>query len=280
MVTQEIEIERVAGALGAVITGMDLSGEPSNHTIATLRDALRDHQVVFVRDQDLDGPGIVQVARMLGKPNVYPFVEGLPEAPEIFEILKSENDERNFGGAWHSDSTYLDEPPAFTMLHAKEVPAIGGDTLYTSTTLAYEALSDGMRALLEDLNGVNSAALAGAGGRAAITKQNSQMKRQNMASSDALEAVHPIALMHPDTGRRALYLNRPHTVSFEGMSPEESKPMIDFLAQHAVRPEFTCRMRWEVDTLGIWDNRCTQHYALNDYPGQRRRMWRATVCVH
>lgn len=277
MATTDIKVERVAGAMGAVMTGVDLSSEPSNATVAAVREALVEHQVVFIRDQELDAPGLVRVARLLGELNIYPFVEGLADAPEIFEILKAEEDNRNFGGGWHSDSTYLDEPPAFTMLYAKEVPAVGGDTLYANTYLAYESLSPGLQETLRTLDGVNSAALGGAGGRAKITSENSAMKRQNMIDADTIEAIHPIVAKHPDTGRRALYLNRAHTIRFDGMTAEESKPMINYLADRSVRPDFTCRMRWEVGTLGIWDNRCTQHYALNDYPGQRRRMWRATV---
>jgi len=279
MATTNIVVERVAGAMGAVMTGVDLSGKPSKATMAAIRDALVEHQVVFIRDQNLDALGLVRFARILGEPNIYPFVEGLPDAPEIFEILKAENDTRNFGGGWHSDSTYLENPPAFTMLFAKDVPSVGGDTIYANTYLAYERLSPGLQETLRTLDGINSAALSGAGGRAKLTSENTKMKRQNMSDADEIEAIHPIAPLHPDTGRRALYLSRAHTVRFVGMTAEESKPMIDYLADYAVRPDFTCRMKWEVGTLGIWDNRCTQHYALNDYPGERRRMWRATVRV-
>ena len=280
MTTGDIRIEPAAGALGAVVTGVDLAAELSNSAAATIRDALIAHQVIFIRDQNLDGPGLVRIAEMLGEPNVYPFVEGLDNAPEIFEILKTEQDEHNFGGSWHSDSTYLNEPPSFTMLYAKEVPSIGGDTLYADTYKAYESLSPGMQEIVSGLNGVNSAALSGVGGRAKITKQNSEMTQANMADADSMEAVHPIAPEHPDTGRRALYLNRAHTVRFDGMTEDESKPLINYLTEQAVRPDFTCRMQWQVGTLGIWDNRCTQHYALNDYPGERRRMWRTTVRSH
>ncbi len=274
---EEIRVERAASALGAVLTGADLSREPSNATAATIRQALIEHQVIFIRDQNLDGPALLRIAKMLGEPNVYPFVEGLPDAPEIFEILKAESDERNFGGIWHSDSTYLDEPPSYTMLFAKEVPTVGGDTMYANTYLAYENLSPGLREILAGLNGINSAALADYGGRAKSTEKHSHMKRQNTATADAVEAIHPVAPTHPDTGRRALYLSRLHTVCFEGLTPQESRPLINYLAEQATRPDYTCRMRWEVGTLCIWDNRCTQHYALNDYPGERRRMWRATV---
>ena len=165
------------------------------------------------------------------------------------------------------------------MLFAKDVPSVGGDSIYANTYLAYEWLSPGLQETLCTLDGINSAALSGAGGRAKLTSENTKMKRQNMSDADEIEAIHPIAPLQPDTGRRALYLSRAHTVRFVGMTAEESKPMIDYLADYAVRPDFTCRMKWEVGTLGIWDNRCTQHYALNDYPGERRRMWRATVRV-
>ena len=274
---QNIEVKPVAGSLGAEVFGADLAGELSNQAFDEIHQAFLDHQVLFIRDQKLTPQQQVAFGRRFGKPNIYPFVPGLDEAPEIFEILKAEGDEKNFGGAWHSDTTYLAQPPLATMLYAREVPPVGGDTLYANTYQAYEALSDGLKQTLAGLIGINSAALAASGGRANLFKSHSSMTADKMDEAEAMVAEHPVVRTHPQTGRKSLYLNKAHTTCFKGWAEAESKPLIDWLAEHITRPEFTCRMRWEVGTLGLWDNRCTQHYAVNDYPGQRRRMHRMTI---
>ena len=272
-----VSLSPLTETIGIEATGVDLSGPVDDADLAAMQDALHEHLVMVVRDQNLTPQQQVAFGRRFGKPNIYPFVPGLEEAPEIFEILKTEKDEKNFGGAWHSDTTYLERPPLATMLYAREVPQVGGDTMYASTYHAYEALSEGMKAMLADLVGINSAALAASGGRANLFKSHSGMQSDKMDKAEALVAEHPVVRTHPHTGRKSLYLNKAHTVCFKGWTDAESKPLIDWLAEHIVRPEFTCRMRWEVGTLGIWDNRCTQHYAVNDYPGQRRRMHRMTI---
>lgn len=274
---QSIDVRPVAGSLGADVYGADLASDLSNQAFEELHQAFLDHQVLFIRDQELTPQQQVAFGRRFGKPNIYPFVPGLDDAPEIFEILKTEKDEKNFGGAWHSDTTYLERPPLATMLYAREVPDIGGDTMYANTYDAYETLSDGMKATLAPLIGVNSAALSASGGRANLFKSHSGMTSSKMQEAEVMEAEHPVVRTHPGTGRKSLYVNRAHTVRFKGWTEAESKPVIDFLADHIVRPEFTCRMRWEVGTLGIWDNRCVQHFAINDYPGKRRRMHRMTI---
>ncbi len=274
---QTIDVKPIAGALGAEIHGVDLAGDLSNQAFDEIHQAFLDHHAIFFRDQDLTPGQQVAFGRRFGKPNIYPFVEGLAEAPEIFEILRTETDERNFGGAWHSDSTYLPRPPIATLLYAHEVPSVGGDTLFANTRLAYEALSDGMKAALECLRGVYSAGLAYGGGRAALVSQNSAMKAQKIDQAEAIEAVHPVVRTTPETGHKSLYVNRPHTVRFEGWTEAESRPWIEFLCAHSVRPEFTCRFRWQVGSLAVWDNRSTQHFAIDDYRGQRRRMHRMTI---
>ena len=277
MTYEKIEVQPLAGALGAEIAGVDLSADLGNQTFDEIHTAFLEHQVIVFREQKLTPEQQLAFGRRFGPPNIYPFVDGLPETPEIIEILKSEQDKKNFGGAWHSDTTYLGRPPLGTMLYAKETPTVGGDTQFANTYLAYEVLSDGMKAVLEGLVGINSAALKGAGGRAKTSGGNPDMKAANLEQSDELQASHPIVRTHPETGRKSLYLNRAHTVCFEGMAEEESRPLIDYLCHHITRPEFTCRVRWAVDTLTFWDNRCVQHYAINDYPGQRRRMHRLTI---
>jgi taurine dioxygenase len=274
---QTIDVTPISGALGAEIHGVDLAADLSNQAFDEIHQAFLDHQAIFFRDQDLTPQQQLAFGRRFGKPNIYPFVEGLPEAPEIFEILKVETDERNFGGAWHSDSTYLERPPVATLLYARETPPVGGDTMFSNTCLAYEALSDGLKRTLASLKGVNSAALGYGGGRASMVARNTQMKNQQLEQADSIQAVHPVIRTIPETGRKALFVNRPHTVRFEGWTEAESKPLIDFLADHAVRPEFTCRFAWRAGSLAVWDNRTTQHFAVNDYHGARRRMHRMTI---
>jgi len=191
--------------------------------------------------------------------------------------VKEEKETVNFGGNWHSDTTYLPQPPLATLLYALETPASGGDTLFTSTYAAYDALSEGMRAMVDPLVGVNSASLKVTGGRRKMHSTIGGMKVQDIEHADGYEAEHPVARTHPDTGRKALYLSRSHTLRFRDMTEEESRPLIDYLQAHQIRPEFTCRVRWSPGTLTVWDNRCTQHSAVNDYHGQRRRMRRLTV---
>ena len=277
MAYQTIDVTPVAGALGAEIAGVDLARDLGNQMFEEIHQAFLDHLVIFLRDQDLSPDSQVRFARRFGPPNIYPFVEGLAAAPEIIEILMTEDHKENFGGIWHSDTTYLERPPLATMLYALEVPAAGGDTMFANGYLAYESLSDGMKDMLDGLIGINSAAMKGSVGRRELAKQNPAMKVANVDKADEVEATHPVVRTHPETGRKALYLNRYHTVRFQGMREAESRPLIDYLSEHIVRPEFTCRFRWRVGSLVLWDNRCTQHYAINDYPGQRRRMHRLTI---
>jgi taurine dioxygenase len=223
----------------------------------------------------LGGEDMLRYARYFAEPAFYPFVEGMPEFPQIFELRKEPEMKVNVGGAWHSDTTYLDKPPIGTMLYAREVPAYGGDTMVASQYLAYEALSPGMQAMLDGLTGIYSARMnGGRGGRA----ENKYMKmKDTVAKADEVEAEHPVVRTHPETGRKALYVSTRHTLRFKGWSDDESRPLLEFLQAHCTRPEFTARIRWEKGTITIWDNRCVQHFAINDYHGQRRVMWRLPV---
>ncbi len=267
------EVRLIAGALGAELHGVDLAVELSAETIGAIRQALLDHGVIFFRDQDLPPDRLLALARRFGKPIEYPFLKGIEGFPEIITVSKLEDEKVNFGGVWHSDTTYLQEPPMATLLVAREVPEAGGDTIFANQYLAYETLSDGMKRLLAGLKGVASSA-----------KADSSRTREDRIKSDGsadarklLTAEHPVVRTHPETGRKALYVNRAHTVGFAGMTEEESTPLLEFLFRHQIRPEFTCRFRWTAGSLAIWDNRCAQHYAVNDYAGQRRIMQRVTL---
>ena len=273
MKADTLDIRPIAGALGAEILGIDLAHEVSDETIAAIRAAWLEHLVVFFRDQTLEPAQLLRVARRFGDPIEYPFVKGLDGFPQITPVIKLEHEKINFGGLWHTDTAYLERPPMATMLIARETPARGGDTLFANMYLAYETLSDGMRRMLDGLTAINSSA------KADTTKTREDRVRDS-GKTDAKQeysAEHPVVRTHPETGRKALYVNGGHTLRFKDMSAEESAPLLNFLLQHMVRPEFTCRFRWEPGSMALWDNRCTQHNPVNDYHGHRRVMHRVTL---
>jgi taurine dioxygenase len=273
-----MDIRPIAGALGAEIVGIDLSRELSNSETADVYNAYLAHKVLHFRGPALTPEQQVRAARIFGEPDIYPFIKGLDDFPEIIELVKTENDKANFGGSWHSDTAYMPEPAKGTLLHALEVPDAGGDTLFANTALAYQALSDGMKAALDGLMGVNDSNAGYAGGRAAaISKLDAMGKTNTAAEAKSYTSEHPIVRTHPETGEKGLYVSRSHTKRFAGMTEAESKPLIDFLTAHIVRPEFTCRIRWTPGSVTVWDNRVTQHHAMNDYQGKRRRMRRITL---
>jgi taurine dioxygenase len=268
-----LQVKKIAGALGAEIVGADLSAPPSSELASAIRGALLEHLVVFLQDQRLSVPQFLAFARSFGKPIEYPLIKGLPEFPEVIEVSKLENETANFGGVWHTDTAYLELPPMGSMLLAREVPPVGGDTLFANQYLAYEGLSPGLRRMLEGLVAVNSS-----------TKADASRTREDRVRKDGREdakaeylAEHPVVRTHPETGRKALYVNVAHTVRFKGLTDEESAPLLNYIFQHQTRPEFTCRFSWQVGSLAFWDNRCALHNAVNDYHGHRRVMHRITL---
>jgi len=268
-----ISVQPVAGALGAEISGVDLAKDLSDDTVAAIRRAWLQHLVIFFRDQDLSPAEFLAFARRFGEPVEYPFVKGLDEFPEIIPVLKLEHERVNFGGIWHSDTAYLDVPPMASMLVAREVPVAGGDTLFANMYLAYEWLSAGMKRVLDGLVAVNSSSNADV----SRTREDRMKDSGRTEAREEYVAAHPVVRVHPETGRRALYVNVAHTVRFEGMTQEESAPLLEYLYRHQVRPEFTCRFRWRPGSLAFWDNRCAQHNAINDYQGHRRLLHRITL---
>jgi taurine dioxygenase len=268
-----IEVRPIAGALGAEIAGVDLAHDLSDETVAEIRRAWLDRLVIFFRDQKLPPADYVRMARRFGGVVEYPFIKGLEGFPEITPVIKLEHEKTNFGGLWHSDTSYLEEPPMATMLLARELPPYGGDTLFANTYLAYETLSDGMKRLLDGLIAINSSVKADA----SRTREDRMKQSVKPDAKQEYVAEHPVVRTHPETGRKALYINGGHTVRFKDMTEAESAPILKFLFQHIVRPEFTCRFRWEVGSLALWDNRCTQHNPVNDYHGFRRVMHRITL---
>jgi len=268
---RHIEVRPVAGALGAEIHGVDLAQPLADEVTAEIRRAFLEHLVIFFRDQKLTPQQQVEFARRFGEPMEYPQLKGLPGCPLVTPVIKLEHERVNFGGIWHSDTTYLEQPPMASLLYAVEIPPRGGDTLFANQYLAWEALSARFRQLLAGLTGINTSA------KAEVSKTREDRLREAGAELKVLVGEHPVARTHPETGRKALFVNTGHTLQFKGMTEEESAPLLGYLFQHQVRPEFTCRFRWEPGSLAFWDNRCTQHNPVNDYHGYRRVMHRVTL---
>jgi len=271
--SKDFEVRRVAGALGAEILGIDLARDLDEATTRRVRELWLEHGVLFFRDQDLPPARFLEFARKFGEVIEYPFVKGLEEFPLIIPVVKLEHERNNFGGIWHSDTAYLESPPMASMLVAREVPPFGGDTLFASQYAAYDALSPGMKRMLDGLHAVNSSSKA----EVTRTREDRIAERGTETAKKVLEAEHPVVRTHPETGRRALYVNFGHTLRFREMSEEESAPLLAFLFAHQVKPEFTCRFSWRVGSVALWDNRCTQHNPVNDYHGYKRVMHRITL---
>jgi alpha-ketoglutarate-dependent taurine dioxygenase len=266
-----MKARRLSGALGAEIEGVGLASL-SPEEVLFIRKTWLEHLVVFFRDQPLSPQAFMAFARSIGKPIEYPFVKGISGFPEIIEVKKLEHERVNFGGVWHSDTAYLEVPPMASMLVAREVPPHGGDTLFANMYLAYETLSAGMKEMLGRLRAVNSSA------KANVTRtREDRIKTDGKEDARDFLAEHPVVRTHPETGRKALYVNFAHTVRFAGMTEEESAPLLGFLFRHQVRPEFTCRFAWQPGSVALWDNRCAQHNPVNDYHGYRRVMHRITL---
>jgi taurine dioxygenase len=272
-----VTVQRVSGALGAVITGIELHTVTHREQLGGLRTALDEHLVVFLPDQHLGLDDLERVTDLLGGRDATPYVTPLEGRPYVIRVIKEPDDQLNFANAWHSDLSYLPEPPSYTLLHAHEVPAFGGDTLWSNQYLAFERLSPGLRDTLSSLRAVHSAGMAyGTGG--VLDKVRGLTSMAIAPSEQAYaEHSHPAVVEHPATGRPALYVNPVYTTRFEGWNPIESHALLDYLYRHAVNENFTCRFRWSSDALAIWDNRCTMHNALNDYSGMRREMFRTSV---
>ena len=268
---QRITTTPIAGALGAEIGGVDLSRLLGADVVQAILQALLDHLVIFFRDQDLTPANYMAFAEAFGTPIEYPLLKGIEGYPFMTEIVKLEHQTTNFGGMWHSDTTYLDIPPMGSMLYALEVPPHGGDTLFANQYLAYETLSAPLRTFLDGLTAINTSA------KADISKTREDMISKAGAAAPDYFAEHPVVRTHPETGRRSLYVNVSHTSHFKGMTEAESAPILHFLFEHQIRPEFTCRFRWRPGSLAFWDNRCTQHNPINDYQGFRRVMRRITL---
>jgi taurine dioxygenase len=266
----EIPWQTMQGPFGAELFGIDVRTlDPA----AVVR-ASAERQLLVIRGQRFTPGELQDFAATLGTLDVYPFAEPLPGFPNVVPIVKNPEDTANFGGAWHSDTAYLERPPGLTLLYAVEIPDAGGDTLFADMCGAYQALSPLLRDWLDTLVGHNVSGMVhdSSGAHATVVGEGTRLRAAAASAGD-----HPVVRVHPITGRPALYVSLIHTERFVGMTREESLPMITFLQEFAVRPERCVRLAWQPGTLAIWDNRSVQHYPLNDYPGKRREMHRVIL---
>ncbi|MGE8318771.1 MAG: TauD/TfdA dioxygenase family protein [Comamonas sp.] len=275
-----LEIRPIAGALGAEIFGLDLSQPLSDADFAQVQQALHEHQVIFFRDQALTPEQHKAFSQRFGGLLEVPFIRALDGHPEILPVMrgKEQKTKRNFGGLWHTDMSYTAEPPLGSALYARVIPPYGGDTMWASMYAAYDGLSDKLKEVLQSLRAIHSPARS-YGANGAVVNNGDPAHKMDVRTDEraSAEISHPVVRVHPATGRKALYVNRTYTVRFEGMTEEESAPLLDYLFEQAARPEYTCRFRWQAGSLALWDNRCTQHLAMNDYDDFDRELHRTTI---
>ncbi|WP_149536056.1 TauD/TfdA dioxygenase family protein [Siccirubricoccus phaeus] len=268
-----MQLRKLGAMVGAEIGGIDLAAPLDQGQVAEIREALAENGVVFFRDQHLTPEQHIAFAERFAAININRFFRPVEGYPQIAEVRKEPGQTKNIGGGWHTDHSYDQVPALGSILLARELPEMGGDTLFASMVAAWEALSPGMRQTLSGMRAVHSSRHA-FGNRQREEHKDGRYQNADQAVQDA---IHPVGLKVPGTGRTALYVNPSFTLRFEGWTDEESKPLLDFLYRHAQRPEFQMRFQWREGSIAFWDNRLTWHYALNDYQGERRLMHRVTL---
>jgi taurine dioxygenase len=269
-----IQVTQVTPAVGALIEGLDLSQELDTSTVERLGELLAQHEVLFFRDQPLTPQEQVRFAAQFGTLHIHPIYPVLPELPEIL-VLDTSKDFLPDNDNWHTDVTFSETPPMAGILSAKVMPPAGGDTLWSSCSAAYRALSEPMKRLLDGLTAQHSVAKSFPPER--WQRDPAFKERYERAVAKHPPVNHPVVRTHPVTGRKGLFVNEGFTTRINELTPLESHSLLQFLYAHAGRSEFTVRWRWKVHDLVFWDNRVTQHYALADYLPERRVVYRATV---
>lgn len=266
-----MEVTRLTTNLGAEIAGVDLSTDLDDATVADIRKALLDHEVLFFRDQHLDAAAQTRLATRFGEPTpahpVEPSVEGHPE------VLSLDSEEGARADVWHSDLTFQERPPMGAILHALVVPEAGGDTIWADMASAYEALSPALRGFLDGLTATHAPTKAGD----YFAQRDSGEGDKAATTAAAAPMHHPVVRVHPESGRRSLFVNPLFTIKIDGLRRRESEALLQLVQDVATAPERVVRWRWRAGDVGFWDNRCTMHYALLDYAGERRRMERVAL---
>lgn len=273
----DIRARPAVGACGAEISGIDLRRPLDNEAFATVHDALLRHRLILFRDQDLGPDEMTALASRFGPLDRHPYIQPIEGHPEVLRIVKEPGDRVNFGGGWHSEVSFYEKPAMGTMLYAVDVPETGGDTLVADMVAAYAALSPTMQGILEGLVAIHSAEHIYGSKAVFATEEAKQSTSLRFDASADAKVEHPLVRTHPDTGEKILYVNPAFTVGIRGMKKRESDALLQFLFAHQTATEYCTRIRWQPGTLAFWDNRSTQHYALNDYAGHRREMLRVVV---
>lgn len=296
---EQIEVIPLAAAMGAKVIGVDLASM-TDGAFAEIADALYRHGMVYFRGQEISHADHEAFTLRFGEFGTDAYTKGLAEHPNVQPVVKEPDTRLKmvFGEGWHTDSPFLARPPAISMLYGVDVPPYGGDTIWASTRLAYAYLSDTMRRVLAPLKvhmsaveviatieAINRENETSHGGREPVDTGGSERKRVKLGNMDIdvhrqamIEGhCHPLVRTHPVTGAKALYVDETYSQGIEGMTPEESKPLLEFLRAHVTQESFTCRLRWKKNTFAMWDNRSCIHRAFNDYDGFRREMYRTTV---
>ena len=269
-----ILIKPTSGSMGVEIHNVDLSKELSDSLFSEIRETFIEHGLIFFRDQELTPDDHLRFAKRWGEININRFFAKVEGYDQIAEVKKDPDQKINIGGAWHTDHSYDQIPAMGSILLAKETPKIGGDTLFANMYRAYETLSNGMKKTLETMKACHSSRHVFGAHTGYAEASNQRISNPELATQDA---IHPVIITHPESKRKALYVNPEFTVNFEGWTVEESKPLLDYLAEHTTQQENTTRFQWKPGSIAFWDNRCTWHFALNDYPGETRLMHRITV---
>jgi taurine dioxygenase len=281
-VYKHIEVKPLAGALGAQIEGVDLSRPPKPEVMAEIKQAFNKHLVIGFRDQKLTPAQQCDFARNWGRLTRHPFIKTMPDNPDVVAVIRLPDDTTlNFGGVWHADGTFVERPSLGSMLYAIEVPPAGGDTLFVNLYLAYEALSPGMQRLADSLIVMHSAANGYDPDRGATDPARSKVMQTGVGfevtDNVKKEMPHPLVRIIPETGRKALWTAGGYCLRFADMTEDESKPLLEFFFEHVRNPNFSFRWNWAPGSLIFWDNRCTNHFAINDYRGYRREMHRVQI---
>lgn len=272
---------RKHGRVGAEVLGIDLSNPLSDQDFAQIRAAFAEHGVIFFRDQSITEGQHIAFARRWGPININRFFAAHPEYPEIALVVKEPDQQHNIGGGWHTDHSYDFEPALGSILAARELPPEGGATAFASMYAAYDGLPAKLKARIEDRRAVHSARHV-FGSKAAVYEAAQDTRSDgrigNSAAADVLDdPVHPMVIVHPLSGKRAVYVNPSFTLNILGLGEEESRDLLAEVYEHCRKPEFQEDFHWRDGSIAFWDNRATWHYAYNDYHGHRREMHRITI---
>ncbi len=264
-------VKPISPSIGSTVYGLDLAEAIPAATIKKLRTIWLRRKLLVFPEQTLTPQQQTDFTQQFGELDQYPFLEGIEGHPYVAEVLKLPEEEVNFGGVWHTDTSYLQTPAAGATLHALELPPSGGDTIFCNMADAYQALPENLKQQINPLQAVN------ASNKADVSQTRLHRINSDCLAKQVFTNTHPVVRTHPETGEKILFVNEAHTTHFEGQNEQQSDALLNRLYQHARKPEFQCRIRWHIGMVALWDNRSTHHYPINDYTGYRRLLHRISL---